>query len=681
MPYSLLKKTLLTTFLFYPLLSSIKVVAASSICGKVSIHDLTNTDKNISEEEDIEALFNIKIASANQEASCAKQAANSVTVISGTEISNMGARDLIDVLQLVPGFHFGVDVDNVVGLGIRGIQAHEGKVSVFVDGINLTEHRYGNTPFGNHFPVHEIDHIEIIRGPGSIMHGNFAEMGVINIITKKAKALNGIKLNSQYGYFQRGEARKNFNLAAGKVWNDWEVSFSGKIGSAKRSDRVYQDGVGNQFDMAQNNEMRSLQGNLGIAYKNLSLRLFLDEYAVDSRDRFNQVDSGLFATNRFNTYAADLNYNYAITEQIKLDAQAYFSRQSPWELRLNSTDSVGLVDRVYADYTKLNLKTTFASQKGNYVVVGGGFSQDKFTSHVNQSGAVFPTFATYTAYTEGLYKTDWFNFLANLRFDHYSQYGVNWTPRIALTKEWGRFHAKALYSHAFRIPTSGNVQLNNQYASLTGNTATLRPEKTHTTELELGYQVTDNLSFLLNLFYIQIKNPIFYTVDEQGYELYANSKAMESRGIELAVNYKQPDWGYLNINYSFYNSARNTAVPYQITGEQGQFHKGLNLGFPGHKLTANAQLQVTNNLSLNQTLIFTSDRYSYSPVSLQRENAQWLYNVYLHYHNFFSKGLTVGVGLYDVFNQRQNYLQPYNGGHAPLPAASRELLFNVSYSF
>ncbi len=650
-------------------------------CEKMSMQDLTSTDLNTISQEQIINLFDIKITSANQQASCAKQAANIVTVISGAEIDNMGARDLIDVLQLVPGFNFGVDVENVVGLGIRGIQAHEGKVSVFVDGINLTEHRYGNTPFGNHFSVHEIDRIEVIRGPGSIMHGNFAEMGVINIITKRGKDLNGGKINLQYGHFQRSEARKNVSLAMGKAWDDWEVSFSGKAGTAQRSDRIYQDAQDTRFDMAHNNELRSVQGNLAVHYKNLSARLFVDEYAVDSRDRFTLVEPGLFATNRFNTYAADINYTDAISDQLKFDAQAYFSRQTPWELRLNSANESKLSDRVYVDYTKLNLKTTFASERGDYVVVGGSFSQDKFTVHVNSNAGIFPTFRTYTAYAEGLYQTPWVNVLANLRFDSYSRYGTNWTPRIALTKEWGRFHAKALYSHAFRIPTSGNYQLNNQYAALTHSDSTLKPEKTHTSELELGYQVTEQLNVLLNLFYTEIKNPILYTVDAEGYELYANSRVMANRGLELAVNYKRKDWGYVNLNYSFYNASRNTAEPYQINTAEGQIHKGLNLGFPGHKVTVNAQTQVTQNLSLNQTLIFLSDRYSYAGSALQRENPTWVYNIYLRYQDFLTKGLTVGLGMYDVFNARQNYPQPYQGGHAPLPAASRELLFSLGYGF
>ena len=68
---------------------------------------------------------------ASQQAACANEAANIVSSISGAEILTRGARDLVDVLQQIPGFTFGVNMNNEIGLGVRGIQADEGKMSVF----------------------------------------------------------------------------------------------------------------------------------------------------------------------------------------------------------------------------------------------------------------------------------------------------------------------------------------------------------------------------------------------------------------------------------------------------------------------------------------------------------------------------------------------------------------------
>ena len=45
----------------------------------------------------------------------------------------------------------------------------------------LTERRFGTTAFGGRFPIEQIDRIEVIRDSNSIISGNFAEMGMVNI--------------------------------------------------------------------------------------------------------------------------------------------------------------------------------------------------------------------------------------------------------------------------------------------------------------------------------------------------------------------------------------------------------------------------------------------------------------------------------------------------------------------
>src|SRR5207253_11346941 len=101
--------------------------------------------------------------------------------------------------RLVPGMDFGVDVEGVVGLGMRGNWAHEGKVLLLLDGQEMNEIMFATTQFGNHVCVDQIEKIEIIGGPGSAIYGGFAEYGVIDIITKGGSDLNGISVTGTYG--------------------------------------------------------------------------------------------------------------------------------------------------------------------------------------------------------------------------------------------------------------------------------------------------------------------------------------------------------------------------------------------------------------------------------------------------------------------------------------------------
>ncbi|MGR9114918.1 MAG: TonB-dependent receptor plug domain-containing protein [Gammaproteobacteria bacterium] len=674
-------KSLLQVFFAFSMMNSEALASHPASCDRIFETDIV--------ELDLSELGKVPVfLSANQKATCTKQAAGIVSVISGEEILNMGARDLIDVLQLVPGFSFGVDVSNVVGLGIRGIQAHEGKVAVFVDGINLNEHRFGTTQFGNHFPVEQIDRIEIIRGPGSIIHGNFAEMGVINIISKSPAQIDGIKASGQYGRFERGEARKNTELVAGKKWGDWEVSLSGKYGEAHRSDRIYQDASGRSFNMADNNELDSRMVNLGVKYKDISLRLLADDYSVNSRDGFaaDMSPPDRYLTNRFTTYAANLNFHHHFSEAVHLDLNAYYSHQNPWERTRNYFDGRPslLREQVFVDFYKFNAKTTLATDEGNYLVLGNSFALDKFDVRQGDVDLTLPTFSNYTAYAEASYAFPWLTVLAGLRFDVYNEYGTNLAPRFALTKDFGRFHFKALYSQAFRIPTGGNYQKNEEYnlnRPLPEQIDQVAPEKTHTAEIEFGYKLLDNLDLSINLFNIRSKNIILYQVDQNNDDFYINAEGQSTLGIETGMRYSFKDLGYLNLDYSYYQATRNTADKYKIISGQDQIHDNLNVGFPTHKVSLNAHLNVTPSFSVNHTLIFVSDRFGYTGGRLTHHAPSWVYNVYFRYQNLLTKGLEVGLGVYDVFNEQFEYVQPYRGGHPALPGPTREVLLKLSYQY
>src|SRR5690349_21552914 len=68
----------------------------------------------------------IAVATPAAPRKAARQAAGVVTAMSREEILASGARDLLEVLQLIPGFSFHTDVEGVVGTGFRGVWGHEG---------------------------------------------------------------------------------------------------------------------------------------------------------------------------------------------------------------------------------------------------------------------------------------------------------------------------------------------------------------------------------------------------------------------------------------------------------------------------------------------------------------------------------------------------------------------------
>lgn len=196
---------------------------AQSVCAQ--------SDSTKYDDLSLADLMNVKISVASIKELTPRESPGVVYYINSEDICESGARDLIDVLRMVPGFDFGVDVEGVVGLGVRGNWAHEGKVLMLIDGQEMNEGLYSTLQFGNHYPIESIKRIEIIRGPGSAIYGGNAEYAVINIITNDAKHLNGVRIAGSYGVVKNVNSHHSFNLEAGGEVRDVLISVS-EIGRA-----------------------------------------------------------------------------------------------------------------------------------------------------------------------------------------------------------------------------------------------------------------------------------------------------------------------------------------------------------------------------------------------------------------------------------------------------------------
>ncbi|MBN2231864.1 MAG: TonB-dependent receptor [Deltaproteobacteria bacterium] len=104
-----------------------------------------------------------------------------VNRITRDDIDRLTPRSMADLFRRQPGPDVSVTGPGSVRPMIRGL--YDDRVLILVDGIRLSEQRGG----GNHaFSIspHQIERIEVIRGPASVLYGSDAIGGVINIITR-----------------------------------------------------------------------------------------------------------------------------------------------------------------------------------------------------------------------------------------------------------------------------------------------------------------------------------------------------------------------------------------------------------------------------------------------------------------------------------------------------------------
>lgn len=110
------------------------------------------------------------------------------SVITAEDIRNTGARDLVDILKLVPGIYIG-QTANAFGpaVAVRGFTSAFNQTTLFMlDGIPQSELVFGDrfTALGK-IPLDSIERVEVIRGPGSALYGADAYSAVVNIITRR----------------------------------------------------------------------------------------------------------------------------------------------------------------------------------------------------------------------------------------------------------------------------------------------------------------------------------------------------------------------------------------------------------------------------------------------------------------------------------------------------------------
>ena len=101
----------------------------------------------------------------------AREYPGTITILNRDEILRSGARDLLDLLQRIPGVDAGVDRRGALGLTVRGQWAGNGRVLLLLDGQPLTENLFGSTPLGGRFELGMIQRIEVIRAPHPADYG------------------------------------------------------------------------------------------------------------------------------------------------------------------------------------------------------------------------------------------------------------------------------------------------------------------------------------------------------------------------------------------------------------------------------------------------------------------------------------------------------------------------------
>jgi outer membrane receptor for ferrienterochelin and colicins len=192
----------------------------------------------------IEEIINPPVSSVSNSVEGALKAPAWTIILTGRELLERGYTDLSQILDDLPGMDvvrtYGVDY---VRSYSRGYRSDVGKdpYLILVDGQPYTNLFFGDSQILTVFPLSNIDHVEIVYGPASVVHGENASTGLINVVT-----VDGLSQQQQKEYGSRGKVRisyggpqRNFtrfadttkivDATASWVNEDWRVRVTARV--------------------------------------------------------------------------------------------------------------------------------------------------------------------------------------------------------------------------------------------------------------------------------------------------------------------------------------------------------------------------------------------------------------------------------------------------------------------
>lgn len=644
------------------------------------------------------------------------------TVITAEEIANIGASDLDQVLDAVPGLHVsrsaGAYAPTYIIRGIGQGSPANPQILVLRNGIPMTSMYSGdkgNMVSVRSMPAQNIARIEIIRGPGSALYGADAYAGVINIITKTADEASGTRAGVLAGSFNTRDAWVQHGGTQGEVKVEAYVR-------AARSDgfkEIIGQDAQSRNDALFGTKASLAPGPVSTGSDNLDADLDLSREKWRWRSSYMLrdnvgtgagVSSALDPVSKVHSerFTSDLSWTDSqITEDwgggMTLSYMNY-AELSPNNLILlppgarlpTGTFRNGMIggpDR-WERQLRLSAFATYSAWTGHHVRLGAGHDDlDLYrtethknfllspagvpipTGPVMEYSAIQPHILPQRRKVNYLYAQDEWNFVRDwtlttgIRHDRYSDFGGTTNPRLALV--WDAsvdLTAKLLYGRAFRAPS-----FNEQYGinPVTNGNPNLRPETINTWEAAFTWQANKDAQVNLSIFRYAARDlirAVGNTTPGTG-ATFQNVGSQNGNGMELELVWDASRSLRFTGSYAYQRSTDET------TGQDAGYA-------PHHLVYARADWRVSSDWQLSPQVNWAADRkraagdvrpavpdYTSVDVTLRSSRSRDGWDFAATVRNLFNADI------------REPSLAPGLAIPNDLPMASRAFYLQASYTF
>jgi iron complex outermembrane receptor protein len=489
----------------------------------------------------IEQLMEIDVTSVSRRSERLSKAAAAITVITGEDLRRSGVANLPDARRLSVSLHVAQANGNTWGITSRGFNstfATADKMLVLIDGRSVYTPLFSGVFWDvQDVPLEDIDRIEVIRGPGATLWGANAVNGVINIITKSAKATQG-------GLVTAG---------AGNVADFGNMRWGGKLGEGtyyRAYGKYYhRDALDLETGGSANDPLKRSQGGFrvdrddaGAGAFTLQGDLYRGGYSEIVRPDGTTLDGG----NLLGRWKRQLASGSSMELQVYYDLS---HRRTPnyFEERRNTLD--------------VDFQNHLALGQRQNVVWGLGtrVTHDEVTnSQVVEFLPDHRTLNLFSAFGQDEISVvpDRLRLTLGTKLEYYSYTNLEVQPsvRAAWTPD-DRHTVWAAVSRAVRTPTRLDEEVvflaANGQPFLSGSSGVVSEELL---AYELGYRIQPTADLLVDVasFYDDYNHLRSFEPAASGGFVFANELNAQAWGVELRTSWQPATWWRLHTGYAWF---------------------------------------------------------------------------------------------------------------------------------
>lgn len=614
----------------------------------------------------------------------------SMTVLTENDLRQLNATTVLDAIRVIPGLvvrdYFGNTVTSSIDIRGFGEQAAMNSL-VLVDGRRLNEIDLSGVDW-TQIPIQQVSRIEVLRGgSGSVLYGDNAVAGVVNIITKKGEGKLKIEAEGEYGSYDMN-AQKTILSGSLEKFSYW-------ASASRRATHGYRDNshfknynISSKIDY---DITEDLIATISAGYNN-------NNYGMPGALFLSNIDEFNRRHTRFpNDYNKDKSYyirasvekNFYNTTDILLDFT--YRRKDSYSNFIGANGGWNPYTRSRIDTYGFTPRFTFDKpifKFENQIIAGVDMYWCDNSSDSYDISDILADYTKIKKSTTGFYFSDEFSLLERLKLTggyrremaRYSFDDKNLTDPLKTRPYERAYSIGATYNYNdfsnlfFNINRSFRLPATDEYFTWGTLNTDLKTQVSRNYEAGINHQFNKDLNTNISLFIMNLKNEIYYNpIGGGGWGANENYDKTQRKGAEASLNYQIND--YIDI-YGVYSYTKSIF-------KDGDYKKKNVPMVPRNKANAGVGFKMLDVLKLNISGSFTDSRYVINDPNndFKRLGSYFTLDTNISYSK---NNLFFMFGINNILGKKYSEYGAYSsttGATGYYPSPTRNFVTKVSYKF